>query len=75
MAEGAGMGSLEKQQTEKVLSKLISKNSHEIMIVERVCLIGFKLSLAVQGFESSFLPFPTTEKFFFFFFRIGCQYV
>ncbi|KAF7148639.1 hypothetical protein RHSIM_Rhsim03G0247600 [Rhododendron simsii] len=35
VVEGSGMGSLERQQTEKVLSKLISKNSHEILNVER----------------------------------------
>ncbi|PSR95531.1 Ribosome biogenesis regulatory protein [Actinidia chinensis var. chinensis] len=35
VVEGSGMGSLEKQQTEKVLSKLISKNSHEILNVEK----------------------------------------
>ncbi|XP_057465152.1 ribosome biogenesis regulatory protein homolog [Actinidia eriantha] len=35
VAEGSGMGSLEKQQTEKVLSKLISKNSHEMLNVEK----------------------------------------
>lgn len=34
-AEGSGMSSLEKQQTEKVLNKLISKNSHEILNVEK----------------------------------------
>lgn len=33
VAEGSGMGSLEKQQTDKVLNKLISKNSHEILNV------------------------------------------
>ncbi|PIN24339.1 Regulator of ribosome synthesis [Handroanthus impetiginosus] len=33
--EGSGMGALEKQQTEKVLNKLISKNSHEILNVEK----------------------------------------
>lgn len=35
-AEGSGMGAMEKQQTEKVLSKLISKHSHEILNVEKV---------------------------------------
>ncbi|CAA2980851.1 ribosome biogenesis regulatory homolog [Olea europaea subsp. europaea] len=34
--EGSGMGALEKQQTEKVLNKLISKNSHEVLNVEKV---------------------------------------
>ncbi|KAL0376113.1 UNVERIFIED_CONTAM: Ribosome biogenesis regulatory protein [Sesamum calycinum] len=33
--EGSGMGALEKQQTEKVLNQLISKNSHEILNVEK----------------------------------------
>jgi len=36
VVEGSGMGSLEKQQTEKVLNKLISKNSHDILNVEKV---------------------------------------
>lgn len=31
--EGSGMGSLEKQQTDKILSKLMAKNSHEIFNV------------------------------------------
>ncbi|CAH2050176.1 unnamed protein product [Thlaspi arvense] len=35
VVEGSGMGSLEKQQTDKVLNKLISKNSHEILNVEK----------------------------------------
>ncbi|XP_052187487.1 ribosome biogenesis regulatory protein homolog [Diospyros lotus] len=35
VVEGSGMGSLEKQQTEKVLNKLISKNSHDILNVEK----------------------------------------
>ncbi|KAL8502647.1 hypothetical protein ACS0TY_021687 [Phlomoides rotata] len=34
-AEGSGMGAMEKQQTEKVLSKLVSKHSHEILNVEK----------------------------------------
>ncbi|KAL2487366.1 Ribosome biogenesis regulatory protein-like protein [Abeliophyllum distichum] len=34
-AEGSGMGALEKQQTEKVLNKLISKNSHGVLNVEK----------------------------------------
>ncbi|EPS73577.1 hypothetical protein M569_01177, partial [Genlisea aurea] len=34
-AEGSGMGKLEKQQTEKVLNKLISKSSREILNVEK----------------------------------------
>ncbi|KZV18890.1 ribosome biogenesis regulatory protein [Dorcoceras hygrometricum] len=34
--EGSGMGALEKQQTEKVFNDLISKNSHEILNVEKV---------------------------------------
>ncbi|KAL2500763.1 Ribosome biogenesis regulatory protein-like protein [Forsythia ovata] len=34
-AEGSGMGALEKQQTEKVLNKLISKNSHNVLNVEK----------------------------------------
>ncbi|KAI5640864.1 hypothetical protein M9H77_00166 [Catharanthus roseus] len=35
VVEGSGMGSLEKQQTDKVLNKLMSKNSHEILNVEK----------------------------------------
>ncbi|KAL2479715.1 Ribosome biogenesis regulatory protein-like protein [Abeliophyllum distichum] len=34
-AEGSGMGALEKQQTEKVLNKLISKNSHDVLNIEK----------------------------------------
>ncbi|KAL3646788.1 hypothetical protein CASFOL_009332 [Castilleja foliolosa] len=33
--EGSGMGALERQQTEKVSNKLVSKNSHEILNVEK----------------------------------------
>ncbi|KAH6798809.1 ribosome biogenesis regulatory protein family protein [Perilla frutescens var. frutescens] len=33
--EGSGMGAMEKQQTEKVLNKLVSKNSHEILNVQK----------------------------------------
>ncbi|KAK4344213.1 hypothetical protein RND71_037307 [Anisodus tanguticus] len=35
VAEGSGMGSLEKQQTEKVLNKLMAKSSHEILNVQK----------------------------------------
>lgn len=35
VVEGSGMGSLERQQTEKVLNKLISKNSREILNVDK----------------------------------------
>ncbi|XP_073318039.1 ribosome biogenesis regulatory protein homolog [Primulina huaijiensis] len=35
VVEGSGMGALEKQQTEKILNNLISKNSHEILNVEK----------------------------------------
>ncbi|XP_019172894.1 PREDICTED: ribosome biogenesis regulatory protein homolog isoform X2 [Ipomoea nil] len=35
VAEGSGMGSLERQQTDKVLNKLISKNSHDILNVNK----------------------------------------
>ncbi|GAA0153458.1 ribosomal protein [Lithospermum erythrorhizon] len=35
VVEGTGMASLERQQTEKVLNKLISKNSHELVNVEK----------------------------------------
>ncbi|OVA00443.1 Ribosomal biogenesis regulatory protein [Macleaya cordata] len=35
VAEGRGMGSLEKEQTDKVLNKLMSKHSHEIFDVNK----------------------------------------
>ncbi|XP_010528668.1 PREDICTED: ribosome biogenesis regulatory protein homolog [Tarenaya hassleriana] len=35
VVEGSGMGSREKEQTDKVLSKIISKNSHEILNVNK----------------------------------------
>ncbi|XP_021894727.1 ribosome biogenesis regulatory protein homolog [Carica papaya] len=35
VVEGSGIGSREKEQTDKVLSKLISKNSHEILNVDK----------------------------------------
>ncbi|KAG9151475.1 hypothetical protein Leryth_015092 [Lithospermum erythrorhizon] len=35
VVEGSGMASLERQRTEKVLNKLISKNSHELINVEK----------------------------------------
>lgn len=35
VVEGSGMGSLEKQQNDKILSKLFSKHSHEILDVEK----------------------------------------
>ncbi|WKA05850.1 hypothetical protein VitviT2T_023788 [Vitis vinifera] len=35
VVEGTGIGSQEKQQTEKVLNRLISKNSHEILNVDK----------------------------------------
>lgn len=35
VAEGSGMGSQERQQTDKVLNKLMSKHSHEILNVDR----------------------------------------
>ncbi|XP_071698110.1 ribosome biogenesis regulatory protein homolog [Rutidosis leptorrhynchoides] len=33
VVEGSGMGNLEKQQTDKILNKLMAKNSHEILNV------------------------------------------
>lgn len=36
VVEGSGIGSQEKEQTERVLSKLISSNSHEILNVDKV---------------------------------------
>ncbi|KAG9459658.1 hypothetical protein H6P81_004166 [Aristolochia fimbriata] len=35
VVEGKGIGSQEQQQTEKILNKLISKNSHEILNVDK----------------------------------------
>ncbi|GKB00236.1 hypothetical protein Tco_0828229, partial [Tanacetum coccineum] len=34
--EGSGMGSLEKQQTDKIFNKLMAKNSHEIFNVGKL---------------------------------------
>lgn len=36
VVEGKGKHSQEKEQTEKVLNKLMSKNSHEILNVDKV---------------------------------------
>lgn len=36
VVEGTGIGSQEREQTEKVLNRLISKNSHEILNVNKV---------------------------------------
>lgn len=36
VVEGSGMGSLEKEQTDKILNKLMAKNSHEIFNVGKV---------------------------------------
>lgn len=36
--EGSGMGAMEKQQTEKVLNKLMSQTSHQILNVQKVRL-------------------------------------
>lgn len=38
VVEGTGIGSQEKEQTEKVLNRLISKNSHEILNINKVFL-------------------------------------
>ncbi|KAI4344116.1 hypothetical protein L6164_011384 [Bauhinia variegata] len=35
VAEGKGMGSQEKEQTEKILNKIISKNSHDMLDVDK----------------------------------------
>ncbi|OWM65908.1 hypothetical protein CDL15_Pgr015333 [Punica granatum] len=35
VAEGKGLGSKEKEQTDRVLNKLISKNSHEILNIDK----------------------------------------
>lgn len=39
--EGSGMGSMERTQTEKVLNKLISQNSHEILNVDKVIFFAW----------------------------------
>lgn len=36
VAEGTGAGSKEKEQTDRVLNKLISKNSHDILNIDKV---------------------------------------
>ena len=44
VVEGSGIGSREREQTENVLNKLISKHSHEILNVDKVNLshvVGF----------------------------------
>ncbi|KAL2338355.1 hypothetical protein Fmac_012801 [Flemingia macrophylla] len=35
VVEGTGMGSLEREQTEKILNKIMSKNSHDILNVQK----------------------------------------
>jgi hypothetical protein len=48
--EGKGIGSQEREQTEKVLNKLISKNSQEIFNVDKVKFIhSANLSLMVKS--------------------------
>ncbi|GFP91722.1 probable choline kinase 1 [Phtheirospermum japonicum] len=46
--EGSGMSAMERQQTEKILNKLISKNSHEILNVEK--------AVKTNGFPENTLP-------------------
>ena len=44
VVEGSGIGLREKEQTENVLNKLMSKHSHEILNVDKVSLshvVGF----------------------------------
>lgn len=42
--EGSGMGTIEKQQTETVLNRLMSKHSHQILNVEKVRLfVSFRV--------------------------------
>lgn len=56
--EGSGIGSREKEQTDKVLNKLFSKHSHEILNVEKVCWSHFVMFLWFlmwsQVFKDSF---------------------
>lgn len=70
--EGSGMGTMEKQQTETVLNRLMSKHSHQILNVEKVCISFF-------GFVSTFtftnvqvhLPFNLYMSVS----DIGCEHV
>ncbi|QCE13368.1 ribosome biogenesis regulatory protein homolog [Vigna unguiculata] len=39
VVEGTGIGSLEREQTEKILNKIISKNSHNILNVEKAVTV------------------------------------
>ncbi|XP_027332527.1 ribosome biogenesis regulatory protein homolog isoform X2 [Abrus precatorius] len=39
VVEGTGMGSQEREQTEKILNKIISKNSHDILNVEKAVTV------------------------------------
>lgn len=36
VVEGTGIGSQEREQTEKVLNRLIAKNSHDILNINKV---------------------------------------
>lgn len=49
MVEGTGIGSQEKEQTEKVLNKLMSKHSHEILNVNKVRLSYFVIDPLIFG--------------------------
>lgn len=68
-AEGSGMGAMEKQQTEKVLSKLISKHSHEILNVEKVH--SFALLYYI------FLQYPVSFFTYYIWLHcnVGCEHV
>lgn len=43
VVEGTGVGSREREQTEKILNRLISKNSHEILNINKVFSFYFWL--------------------------------
>lgn len=55
VVEGTGVGSREREQTENVLNRLISKNSHEILNVNKVFSLYFWLK------PTSFFVAPSLE--------------
>ncbi|GMY35884.1 ribosome biogenesis regulatory protein homolog [Fagus crenata] len=61
VAEGTGIGSQEKMQTEKVLNKLISKNSHEILNLDKaVTMYNVKKEKKQKNQKGK--PSPTSSK-------------
>ena len=59
VVEGTGVGSREREQTEKVLNRLISKNSHEILNINKVVRSYFSLFWFQQ--PTSFFVAPWLE--------------